>query len=165
MYEDKFAYSHHGTDPCGGKLCNAFDLVRIHKFGHLDDKVKDPSSKLPSVSAMEEFVRNDPDTKTTIANDHINSAKYEFADPEHDRTQEEAVEKEVDPEAESVEWMKELEVDTRGAYLSSDANLNLIFANDPRLKRLFRQNDFDGKRYVLGISHGVGLLSRSLSRT
>lgn len=150
VYEDKFAYSHHGTDPCGGKLCNAFDLVRIHKFGHLDDKVKDPSSKLPSVSAMEEFVRNDPDTKTTIANDHINSAKYEFADPEHDRTQEEVVEKEVDPEAESVEWMKELEVDTRGAYLSSDANLNLIFANDPRLKRLFRQNDFDGKRYVFG---------------
>ena len=99
---------------------------------------------------MEEFVRNDPDTKTTIANDHINSAKYEFADPEHDRTQEEVVEKEVDPEAESVEWMKELEVDTRGAYLSSDANLNLIFANDPRLKRLFRQNDFDGKRYVFG---------------
>jgi predicted P-loop ATPase len=89
-------------------------------------------------------------TITTIANDHINSAKYEFADPEHDRTQEEVVEKEVDPEAESVEWMKELEVDTRGAYLSSDANLNLIFANDPRLKRLFRQNDFDGKRYVFG---------------
>lgn len=76
-----------------GKLCNAFDLVRIHKFGHLDDKVKGPSSKLPSVSAMEEFVRNDPDTKTTIANDHINSAKYEFADPEHDRTQEEVVER------------------------------------------------------------------------
>lgn len=150
VYEDKFAYSHHGTDPCGGKLCNAFDLVRIHKFGHLDDKVKDPSSKLPSVSAMEEFVRNDPDTKTTIANDHINSAKYEFADPEHDRAQEEVVEKEVDPEAESVEWMKELEVDTRGAYLSSDANLNLIFANDLRFKRLFRQNDFDGKRYVFG---------------
>ena len=41
--------------------------------------------------------------RTTIANDHINSAKYEFADPEHDRTQEEVVEKEVDPEAESVE--------------------------------------------------------------
>ena len=35
-YDDKFAYSHHGTDPAGGRLCNAFDLVRIHKFGHLD---------------------------------------------------------------------------------------------------------------------------------
>lgn len=30
VYEDKFAYSHHGTDPTSGKLCNAFDLVRLH---------------------------------------------------------------------------------------------------------------------------------------
>ena len=36
IYDDKFAYSHHGTDPAGGRLCNAFDLVRIHKYGHLD---------------------------------------------------------------------------------------------------------------------------------
>ena len=36
VYDDKFAYSHHSTDPAGGKLCNAFDLVRLHKFGVLD---------------------------------------------------------------------------------------------------------------------------------
>ncbi|MFA6941918.1 MAG: hypothetical protein WCQ54_13225, partial [Clostridiaceae bacterium] len=36
VYEDKFSYSHHGTDPASGILCNAFDLVRIHKFGELD---------------------------------------------------------------------------------------------------------------------------------
>ncbi|MEG0090508.1 MAG: hypothetical protein RSA20_01695, partial [Oscillospiraceae bacterium] len=33
VYDDKFAYSHHATDPACGKLLNAFDLVRIHKFG------------------------------------------------------------------------------------------------------------------------------------
>src|SRR5690606_42087061 len=34
VYEDgKFAYSFHGSDPAGGKLLNAFDLVRVHKFG------------------------------------------------------------------------------------------------------------------------------------
>ena len=39
IYEDgMFLYSHHGTDPCGGQLVNAFDLVRIHLFGELDDK-------------------------------------------------------------------------------------------------------------------------------
>jgi hypothetical protein len=26
IYDDKFAYSHHGTDPAGGRLCNAFEL-------------------------------------------------------------------------------------------------------------------------------------------
>ncbi|HCY42223.1 MAG TPA: hypothetical protein DHV48_12850 [Prolixibacteraceae bacterium] len=30
VYDDKFAYSHHSTDPAGDKLCNAFDLVRYH---------------------------------------------------------------------------------------------------------------------------------------
>ena len=34
VYENgKFAYSNHATDPASGKLCNSFDLVRIHKFG------------------------------------------------------------------------------------------------------------------------------------
>lgn len=56
-YEDKFAYSHHGTDPVGDILVNAFDLVRIHKFGELDENVK-PSTSLsnyPSQKAMHEF--------------------------------------------------------------------------------------------------------------
>ncbi|MBR3109310.1 MAG: hypothetical protein IKH30_19305, partial [Clostridia bacterium] len=32
VYDDKFAFSHHATDPASGKLCNAFDLVRWHFF-------------------------------------------------------------------------------------------------------------------------------------
>lgn len=28
-----YAYSHHDTDPCSGMECNAYDLVRISKFG------------------------------------------------------------------------------------------------------------------------------------
>ncbi len=39
IYDDVFAYSHHATDPACGKLMNAFDVVRIHKFGNLDEKV------------------------------------------------------------------------------------------------------------------------------
>lgn len=38
VYDDRFVYSHHATDPAGGKLCNAFDLIRIHKFGDMDDR-------------------------------------------------------------------------------------------------------------------------------
>lgn len=36
--EDKFVYSHHAKDAAYLKLCNAFDIIRIHKFGDLDDK-------------------------------------------------------------------------------------------------------------------------------
>ena len=39
-YNDRFAYSNHATDPCSMQLCNAFDLVRIHKFHDLDAEAK-----------------------------------------------------------------------------------------------------------------------------
>ena len=37
VYDGKYAYSHHASDPaCCGSLLNAFDLIRVHKFGALD---------------------------------------------------------------------------------------------------------------------------------
>jgi predicted P-loop ATPase len=33
IYDEKFAYSNHATDPACNKLCHAFNLVKIHKFG------------------------------------------------------------------------------------------------------------------------------------
>lgn len=38
IYDEKFAYSHHATDPAYGRLLNAFDIVRIHLFGDEDKK-------------------------------------------------------------------------------------------------------------------------------
>jgi len=141
VYDDKFAYSHHGTDPCGGKLCNAFDLVRIHKFGHLDSDESYQGQKPKSFAAMEELSRGDKSVKKVIASENIQEAKYDFTE---DLEENQAV------EDEDIEWMQELEVDSKGNYLSTSPNLNLIFSNDHRLKKLFRQNDFDGKRYVFG---------------
>jgi hypothetical protein len=37
LYDDKFAYSHHATDPAYGKLLNAFDLVRFIIPTNCDD--------------------------------------------------------------------------------------------------------------------------------
>lgn len=141
VYDDKFAYSHHGTDPCGGKLCNAFDLVRIHKFGHLDSDESYQGQKPKSFAAMEKLSREDKSVKKVIASENIQEAKYDFTE---DLEENEAV------EDEDIEWMQDLEVDSKGNYLSTAPNLNLIFSNDHRLKKLFRQNDFDGKRYVFG---------------
>jgi predicted P-loop ATPase len=135
IYDEKFAYSHHGTDPCSGKLCNAFDLVRLHKFSHLDSG----RSTTKSYKAMEELARNDSQVKKSVAEERFAEAKYDFADMEEEQFNE----VEID-----VEWTTQLEVDARGRYLSTASNLNLIFANDPHLKGLFRQNDFDGKRYL-----------------
>ena len=69
IYDDKFAYSHHGTDPVGDMLVNAFDLVRIHKFGELDDNVKSttPTSKRPSFKEMHAFVIELEDVNSLMA--------------------------------------------------------------------------------------------------
>ena len=55
IYEDgRFAYSHHSTDPTCGKLCNAFDLVRIHMFGKDDEgkPANTAANNLPSYKNM-----------------------------------------------------------------------------------------------------------------
>lgn len=66
LYDDgQFLYSHHSTDPAGDRLCNSFDLVRVHKFGHLDEEVAEgtPVNRLPSYKAMGEFAMQDEAVK------------------------------------------------------------------------------------------------------
>lgn len=142
VYEDKFAYSHHGTDPCGGKTSNAFDLVRVHLFGHLDGESY-TSQKPKSFAAMEDLARQDKAVKKTIAAENLANTKYDFnEDLEYLEVDN------VEGDQESIEWMAELEVDSKGKTLSSSTNLNTIFAKDHRLRGAFKQNDFDGKRYI-----------------
>ena len=138
VYDDKFAYSHHGTDPAGGKLSNSFDLVRLHMFGHLDENSK---GNTQSFKAMEEFARENKEVRKVIATEKIDSAKYDFAD---------GVDDEIDMQEDASDWMEDMEIDGKGRYLSTAININLIFANDIRFKGLFKMNEFDGKRYVCG---------------
>ena len=72
IYEDKFAYSHHATDPAGGKLSNAFDLIRIHKFADLDEK--------KSYAAAVEFLLEDERVGTQLLKEKQEKAKQEFED-------------------------------------------------------------------------------------
>jgi predicted P-loop ATPase len=138
VYDDKFAYSHHGTDPAGGRLCNAFDLVRIHKFGHLDTGKEKEDKDKKSFKAMEEFASKDFTTKKHIAEEKFAEAKFEFA---------EEVKAEV-PEEYDTSWTEELDANTKGEYDNSANNLNMIIQHDQFLKDVFKLNIFDNKRYV-----------------
>lgn len=83
IYEGgKFAYSNHATDPAGGKLCNAFDLVRIHKFGiHDDDAAPDTAvTKLPSYEAMIGLALKDEETGITVSREKEQEALEDFRD-------------------------------------------------------------------------------------
>lgn len=137
VYDDKFSYSHHGTDPASGRLCNAFDLVRIHMFGHLDTGREKNDADKKSFKAMEEFASKDPATKRHIADEKFAEAKFDFAE---DATIDEAYDN---------SWVEELEANTRGEYNNSATNINLIIQNDQMLKGTFGLNTFDNKRYVL----------------
>jgi predicted P-loop ATPase len=77
-----FLYSHHATDPCSGKLVNAFDLVRLHKFGDKDDNAKPdtPANKLPSFVAMCEFAKNLEEVEKIIKIERYEQAKASFSD-------------------------------------------------------------------------------------
>lgn len=135
VYDDKFAFSHHGTDPCSGQLCNAFDLVRIHKFGHLDENQKSDGVKANSFIAMSDFCRQDIAVKETIAAEKISDARYDFAE-------------DLELDESDLNWMTDLELDGKGNYLSSSNNLNLIFSKDQNLVGCFKENLFENTRYI-----------------
>ena len=138
VYDDKFAYSHHGTDPAGGRLCNAFDLVRIHKFGHLDTGKEQADKDKQSFKAMEEFASKDSITKKRIAEEKFAEAKFEFA---------EDAKSEVTEDYDN-SWTEELEANTKGEYNNSANNLNIIIQHDQFIKNAFKRNMFDNKVYI-----------------
>lgn len=77
--DDHLAYSHHNTDPISGLDVNAFDMVRIHRFGELDDEdEKKPMNRRESWKAMIELMAQDPDCLRTKAAE--TAAEFEEAD-------------------------------------------------------------------------------------
>lgn len=81
VYNDRFFYSNHGTDPAGGKLSNAFDLVRLHKFGDLDyGSPDDPThpERTKSFKAMTEFALSDAKTRETLRRESRSAAMADF---------------------------------------------------------------------------------------
>lgn len=83
-----FLYSHHGTDPCAERLVNAFDLVRIHKFGDLDYEQPEDAlpTELPSFKAMIDFIKDDPNVRAEIdpANDYDYAPDLDFDNLDED---------------------------------------------------------------------------------
>jgi len=71
IYDDKFAYSHHATDPASCKLCNAFDLVRIHKFGEYDEQL--------SLKLMLDFANNDERVTEMLDLENKENAYLDFS--------------------------------------------------------------------------------------
>lgn len=134
VYQDGlFLYSHHATDPCSQKLVNAFDLVRLHKFGHLDiqAEVNTPVAKLPSWLAMKEWVMARTDVKKDLLKERQQKAIAEFSIV-NDKN-EEVLEGEIVEDDDN--WKDDIQYSADGMKaLSTLANIILILRNDKELK-------------------------------
>lgn len=121
LYDDKFLFSHHESDPAGSRLCNAFDLVRLHKYGQLDKGAKPdtPVNRLPSYAAMCDLCINDTETKREIMKEKTRDAAADF-----------------DGIDTGGDWHEALSLDRKGNTLNTLNNLKLIILNDEVLKRV-----------------------------
>ncbi len=136
IYDDKFAYSHHATDPAGGRLCNAFDLVRIHKFGDLDEK--------KSFSQMCELALADDKVKIEIAREREEQARMDFKEAELMDA------KGSDGSKDSGDWRSQLRYMKGSTVLENSVwNEMLILNNDPDFAN-FAYNELANRVQVTG---------------
>ena len=130
VYEHKFAYSHHATDPASEQLLNAWDLVRVHRFGELDADA-DPdarASSLPSYKAMSHMAAEDPRVKMELLQQRTAEAMDDYAEPADTMEPDNA-------------WTAKLQVTDKGALAQTIDNAVIILTNDPALKGSIAYNE------------------------
>jgi len=147
VYDNKYAYSHHGTDPVAGKLCNAFDLVRLHHFGLKDEDVREgtPVNKLPSYVAMQELAAKDANVRKQLTMERLQDARSDFAEALQEAMQEA---QQAQTGADN-KWMEQLDTDKKGNLQSTVNNVVLILENDPLLKGCIAFNAFEQREVTL----------------
>lgn len=141
IYDDgKFIYSNHATDPAGGVLCNAFDLVRLHKFRELDEEAAEgtPTVKLPSYLEMQYLASNDAGVRMTLHKERTAGSQKDFAGIS------------IAEDEDDGSWVLDMDVDGKGNYMATIHNAKMILSHDPLLKGKIRKNEFTKKYRVFG---------------
>lgn len=151
LYEGgKFAYSNHATDPAGGTLCNAFDLVRIHLFGDKDCEAKEgtPTAKLPSFLAMADFARENEAVKLRLFEEKTGEAVDDFACLTVGQTV--LGDGDESEKCDSKHWALQLQTGAKGEYLATIDNIVLILQNDSEMRGCVGFDGFTGRYTVTG---------------
>lgn len=145
--QGRWLYSHHATDPCGGRLVNSFDLVRLHKYGDLDDSAQPgtPTVRLPSYTAMLALAQADEQVDALLVDERWEKAREAFG-PVSDAEGGTAPDRQEDDGA----WRRKLTVNGQGQPEKSMQNIRLVLENDPALAGKIRLNLFNGRTDVIG---------------
>lgn len=174
VYNDgMFIYSNHATDPASMQACNAFDIVRIHKFGNLDtekDRGKTVTA-LPSYEAMCAWAVTNPEVVEELDEMRaFRAQERELAavEPVVEKDENE-VEKEIETDiatllglkeqAEALDsedsidetnWRSVLERKKNGELKDTISNLRIILNYDKELSGGIALNEFENFIYVVG---------------
>ena len=137
VYEDDhILYSNHATDPAGGRAQNAYDLIRIHKFGGLDL----PGSSKASNKAMLDFINTDADTLKTA---HIERYRQGVQDFDGNDNGPVTAQNEAETEGSSVDldWVAELQTNKDGNPTATIDNVHTILVKDTNLSGIGGMNE------------------------
>lgn len=144
LYDNgNFLFSHHATDPAGGKLCNAFDLVRLHLFQDKDNEAKPdtPVTQLPSFKAMCEYAMNDTEVSKIVSIERYERAQADFTNN---------AEVSVEVDKADMEWLGRLKCSSQtGLPNKTIDNVLIILENDPKLKGHFYHDEFGNRAVVI----------------
>ena len=110
IYDDKFAYSHHATDPAYHQECNAFDLVRIHLFPDEDEK--------KSFAAMSSWATAIPEVSRLLLEEKQASAQEDFSVED------------------GTDWKDGLIRSKNGSLVNNLHNIGLIMTYDPFMRNI-----------------------------
>ena len=166
--DDTILYSNHATDPAAGHACNAYDLVRIHKFADLDKHWDgNPAHRRPSEKAMAELIAADEDVSATLTRESAEACADDFAEIDPIITETKTTPSE--PQNEATDGMLpkagripagandrraediRLERDKGGNPLPTIDNFLQVLEHDPLLRNLGMFNEFTKRMEVNGL--------------
>lgn len=130
VYDDKFSFSHHATDPASGQLCNAWDLVRLHTFLELDKDIDQdtPITSRPSYKAMAKMATEDKRVTAQLVADRMAEAAEDF---------------EALAEESTDDWKQKLKITEKGGLAQTIENAVIILRHDPKLSGCLAYNEMD----------------------
>ena len=137
VYSNLYLYSFHSSDPCAGKMTNSFDMVRKHKFAHLDTEAKTgtPINKMPSYLEMCRLASGDTEVASEINKKRVERLINTFSDAPGRKT----------------DWLKHLTINpVTGKPERTIRNILTIFENDSALNGKLVFDEFANRGLASG---------------
>ena len=170
--DGRFLYSHHGSDPVADMLVNAFDLVRIHRYGK-HDLAKDVDglavTELPSYKHTLKFALADERTRMILVGEDLDVVEgFDALDPVPVDVQIASILGDVEPVPETPpasadlgslppypgrpkpprtenEWWLSLDLTTDGAIKPTLPNAVIVLKNARQMHGVLARDLFNGQ--------------------